>query len=71
MYSPRVVTGEKNSPTVAHACRKRRLKWVLPQVEGLENRASNPVSVKNLTAIETSTIIKLLRFLCSSGNEED
>jgi hypothetical protein len=24
-----VVTGEKNSPTVAHACRKRRLKWVL------------------------------------------
>jgi hypothetical protein len=30
----RVVTGEKNSPTVAHACRKRRLKWVLPQVGG-------------------------------------
>jgi hypothetical protein len=25
----RVVTGEKNSPTVAHACRKRRLKCVL------------------------------------------
>jgi hypothetical protein len=25
---PRVVTGEKNSPIVAHACRKRRLKWV-------------------------------------------
>jgi hypothetical protein len=24
-----MVTGEKNSPTVAHACRKRRLKWVL------------------------------------------
>jgi hypothetical protein len=24
-----VVTGEKNSPTVTHACRKRRLKWVL------------------------------------------
>jgi hypothetical protein len=24
-----VVTGEKNSPTVVHACRKRRLKWVL------------------------------------------
>jgi hypothetical protein len=24
-----VVTEEKNSPTVAHACRKRRLKWVL------------------------------------------
>jgi hypothetical protein len=28
---------------------------------GLEHRASNPVSVKNLTAIETSTIVKLLR----------
>jgi hypothetical protein len=25
---------------------------------GLEHRASNPVSVKNLTAIETSTIVK-------------
>jgi hypothetical protein len=24
----RVVTGNKNSPTVTHACRKRRLKWV-------------------------------------------
>jgi hypothetical protein len=31
---PRVVTGEKNSPTVAHACRKRRLNWVLPKVRG-------------------------------------
>jgi hypothetical protein len=57
-YFPRVVTGEKNSPTVTHACRKRRLKWVLPRL-GLEHRASNPVSVKNLTAIETSTIVKL------------
>jgi hypothetical protein len=28
---------------------------------GLEHRASNPVSVKNLTAIETSAIVKLLR----------
>jgi hypothetical protein len=27
---------------------------------GLEHRAGNPVSVKNLTAIETSTIVKLL-----------
>jgi hypothetical protein len=25
---PRVVTREKNSLPVAHACRKRRLKWV-------------------------------------------
>jgi hypothetical protein len=32
--SPPVVTGEKNSPTVAHGCCKRRLKWVLPQVGG-------------------------------------
>jgi IS1 family transposase len=29
---PRVVTGKKNSPIVAHACRKRRLKWVLPRL---------------------------------------
>jgi hypothetical protein len=29
---PRVVTREKNSQTVAHACRKRRLKWVLPRL---------------------------------------
>jgi hypothetical protein len=28
---------------------------------GLEHRASNLVSVKNLTVIETSTIVKLLR----------
>jgi hypothetical protein len=27
--NPRVVTGENNRPTVAHAGRKRRLKWVL------------------------------------------
>jgi hypothetical protein len=27
--APCVATGEKNSPTVAHACHKRRLKWVL------------------------------------------
>jgi hypothetical protein len=27
----------------------------------LEHRASNPVFVKNLTAIETSTIVKMLR----------
>jgi hypothetical protein len=32
MTSPRVVTGEKNSPTVAYACRTRRLKWVLPML---------------------------------------
>jgi hypothetical protein len=32
-----------------------------PQGWGLEHRVSNPVSVKNLTAIETSTVVKLLR----------
>jgi hypothetical protein len=26
---------------------------------GLEHRASDPVSVKNLTAVETSTVVKL------------
>jgi hypothetical protein len=26
---PCAVTGERNSPTVAHACCKRQLKWVL------------------------------------------
>jgi hypothetical protein len=45
LASPRVVTGEKNNPTVAHACRKRRLKWVLPRL-GVGAQASNPVSVK-------------------------
>jgi len=29
VITPCMVTREKNSPTVAHACRKRRLKWVL------------------------------------------
>jgi hypothetical protein len=33
----------------------------IPPGWGLEHRASNPVSVKNLAAIETSTIVKLLR----------
>jgi hypothetical protein len=32
LINPRVVTEEKNSPTVALACRKRRLKWVLPRL---------------------------------------
>jgi hypothetical protein len=32
-----------------------------PRSWGLEHRASNPVSVKNLTAIEISTTVKLLR----------
>jgi hypothetical protein len=31
----------------------------IPPGWGFEHRASNPVSVKNLTAIETSKILKL------------
>jgi hypothetical protein len=39
---------------------------------GLEHRASNPVSVKNLNATETSaTDGKAFEALCSSENEED
>jgi hypothetical protein len=36
---------------------------------GLEHRASNPVSVKNLTVIETSIIVKLLRPYVSVGTK--
>jgi hypothetical protein len=36
---------------------------------GLEHRASNPVSIKNLTAIETSTIVKLLRSYVPVGTK--
>jgi hypothetical protein len=36
---------------------------------GLEHRASNPVSVKNLTAIETSIIVKLLRPYVPAGTK--
>jgi hypothetical protein len=36
---------------------------------GLEHRASNPVSVKNLTAIETSTTVKLLRPYVPGGTK--
>jgi hypothetical protein len=35
---------------------------------GLEHRASNPVSVKNLTSVETSTIVKL-RFYVPVGTK--
>jgi hypothetical protein len=36
---------------------------------GLEHRANNPVSIKNLTAIETSTIVKLLRAYVPVGTK--
>jgi hypothetical protein len=38
-------------------------------VWGFEHRASNPVSVKNLTAIETSTIVKFLRLYDPVGTK--
>jgi hypothetical protein len=34
VLAPDRINLEKNSPTVVHACRKMRLKWVLPQVGG-------------------------------------
>jgi hypothetical protein len=37
---------------------------------GLEHRASNPVSVKNLTAKETITTVKLLRPYVPVGTKE-
>jgi hypothetical protein len=84
-----VVTREKNSPTVAHACHRRCLKWVLgawgynwatqspgdinwrpgPPGWGLERRASNPVSIKNLNATEISAT-KVVEALCSNENKE-
>jgi hypothetical protein len=36
---------------------------------GLEHRVGNPVSVKNLTAIETSTIVKLLKSYVPVGTK--
>jgi hypothetical protein len=59
LVCPPVVIGEKNSPTVAHACRKGRLKWVLPQVGGWS------------TGQATLSLYKVVEALCSSGNEED
>jgi hypothetical protein len=35
----------------------------------LEQRARNPASVKNLTAIETSTIVKLLKTYVPVGTK--
>jgi hypothetical protein len=65
-----VVTGEKNSPTVAHVCRKRRLNRYSPGW-GLEHRASNPVSVKKFNCYRNLNNCKVVEALCSSGNEED
>jgi hypothetical protein len=51
-----VVTGEKNIPTVAHACRKRRLKWVLgPPGWGLDERLATNLC-KTVSAEKTQTI---------------
>jgi hypothetical protein len=39
-----VVTREKNSPTVVHACRKRRLKWV-PRAWGYNWATQSPGNI--------------------------
>jgi hypothetical protein len=67
---PRVVTGEKNSPTVAHACRKRRLKWVLPQVGGWTTGLEN-LLCKKFNRYRNLNNCIIVEALCSSGNEED
>jgi hypothetical protein len=66
-----VVTGEKKSPTVAHACRKRRLKWELPRLGVLEHRSSNPVSVKKFNRYRNLNNCKVVEVLCSSGAFSD
>jgi hypothetical protein len=38
---------------------------------GLEHKASNPISLKNLTAIETSTTVTLLRPYVPVGTKEE
>jgi hypothetical protein len=46
-----------------NVCPKNATKMGTPPGWELEHRASNPVSVKNLTAIETSTIVKLRTYV--------
>ena len=41
----RVVAGNKNSPNVVHACRKRRLKWS-PSVRGYSWTTLSPGNIK-------------------------
>jgi hypothetical protein len=65
-----VVTGEKNSPTVAYTCRKRRLKWVLTQVSGWSTGLAT-LSVKIFNRYRNLKNCKVVEVLCSSGNEED
>jgi hypothetical protein len=53
-----VVTGEKTSRIVAHACLIRRLEWVLPEFDVSSTVVATRLC-KYLTAIETSTIVIL------------
>jgi hypothetical protein len=64
-----VVTAEKNSPTVAHACRKRRLKWVLG-AWGYNWATQSPGDL-NMETWPSATASKVVEALCSSENEED
>jgi hypothetical protein len=65
---PRVGTGEKNSPTVAHVCRKRRLKWVLPQVGGWSTGLAT-LSLTDFNRYRNLNNCKVVEALCSSGDE--
>jgi hypothetical protein len=67
---PRVVTGEKNSPTVARACRKRRLKWVLPRL-GVGAQGEQPCLCKKFNRCRNLNNCKVVEALRSSGNEEE
>jgi hypothetical protein len=58
------------SPTVAHACRKRRLKRVLPQVGGWSTGLAT-LSLKIFNRYRNLNNCKVVEALCSSGNEED
>jgi hypothetical protein len=71
MRFPRVVTGEKNSPTVAYACRKRRLKWVLTQVGGWSTELATLSLCKKFNRYRNLNNFKVVEPLCSSGNEEN
>jgi hypothetical protein len=62
------VTGEKIGPTVAHACRKRRLKWVLPRLGVI---AQGYQLCKKFNRYRNLNNCKVVEALCSSGNEQD
>ena len=52
-------TGLKNSPTVAHVCHKRRLKWV-PSAWGKKKYIKNPeFSASTVTFIGSRVVLKV------------